>query len=534
MNKIQTLFLTIIVVCAACFMGTVQVAAENMADQVNQPLADVKIGANGIGWMPKVEYAQLILTVSSPDGSVFSKTFEAGISPYLELSGDFIDGSYTYELRMTPVGVKRARGAAGENAGLLPQKTLAQSGSFLIQGGKFVTAEAPAEGIARPKDVLHYDDVIITGSLCVGFDCADGESFGFDTIILKEHNLRIYFNDTSYTASYPTNSWRITINDSTNGGASYFSIDDVDDGTSIFKVEAGAPSNSLYVEDYGRVGLGTSTPVVELHIKDSDTPTLRLEQDSSGGWTAQTFDVAGNESNFFIRDATNGSKLPFRIQPSTPSSTLCLKSDGKVGIGTWSPAYLLELEATGETAVFALERTDGATAKIVGGGSAVQFGSISDHDVKIITHDSDTVAIFETTGDVSIGSTSPSYKLQVWNDAETAYGYSDGGSWQTGSSKAFKEHIKELTANEAIAAFEALRPIRYYYKGMQDEEHLGFIAEDVPEIVANSKRDAISAMDIATLLTKVVQEQQKSMLEQQKTITVLKEEIAELKKKIER
>ena len=131
-----------------------------------------------------------------------------------------------------------------------------------------MTEAAAAENIAKPQDVLHYDDVIITGSLCVGFDCVDGESFRFYTIILKENNLRIYFNDTSNTASYPTNNWRITVNDSTNGGASYFSIDDVDDGSSIFKIDAGAPSNSLYVEDYGRIGLGTSTPVVELHIKD--------------------------------------------------------------------------------------------------------------------------------------------------------------------------------------------------------------------------------------------------------------------------
>jgi hypothetical protein len=229
-----------------------------------------------------------------------------------------------------------------------------------MENGRLVYRAPPEQA---NKDVLHYDDVIITGSLCVGFDCQDGESFGFDTIILKEHNLRIYFNDTSYTASYPTNNWRMTVNDSTNGGASYFSIDDVDDGTSIFKIEAGAPSNSLYVEDYGRVGLGTSTPVVELHIKDSDTPTNRLEQDSSGGWTAQTWDVAGNESNFFIRDATNGSKLPFRIQPGTPSSTLSLKSDGNVGIGTWSPADPLHVVQNNSNAALQLEVTGTTSQK---------------------------------------------------------------------------------------------------------------------------------------------------------------------------
>ena len=43
-------------------------------------------------------------------------------------------------------------------------------------------------------DVVHNDDVIVDGSLCVGFDCFNGYSFGFDTIVLRENNLRIVFD----------------------------------------------------------------------------------------------------------------------------------------------------------------------------------------------------------------------------------------------------------------------------------------------------------------------------------------------------
>jgi hypothetical protein len=197
-------------------------------------------------------------------------------------------------------------------------------------------------------DVVHFDDVIIDGSECVGFDCVNGESFGFDTLRLKENNLRIHFQDTSSSASFPRNDWRIDINDSSNGGASYFGISDVDGGRRPFTIEAGAPAHALYVEDNGRIGLGTSTPSVELHIKDGDTPTVRLDQDGSSGFSPQTWDLAGNETNFFIRDATNGSSLPFRIQPGTPSSTLTLRADGKVGIGTWSPSANLDIETTGQ------------------------------------------------------------------------------------------------------------------------------------------------------------------------------------------
>jgi hypothetical protein len=432
-------------------------------------LADQANAADGrITWAPvDATFDHAVLTVSGPGDMYFQKTFKAGAVPCFpsvdENGAPFPDGSYTYELRKVPLvspEVRKAMVSAREtgdsslikdleNSGKLAQSTNDESGHFAIQSGSIVTndtAETPPEG-----DVVQPDDVIITGSLCVGSDCINGENFGFDTIRLKENNLRIKFEDTSFTGSFPTNDWQITINDSTNGGASYFSVEDVTNGTRPFTIEAGAPSHSLYVEDYGRVGLGTSTPAVELHIKDSDTPTVRLEQDSSGGWVAQTWDLAGNESNFFIRDATNGSKLPFRIQPSTPSSTLCLKSDGKVGVGTWSPTATLHVE-----------------------------------------------------GDAYI---------------KTAL--------EIGSSRELKENINELSLNEAVDALKELKPVKFHYKAKPDE-NLGFISEDVPDLVATKSRKSINTMDIVAVLTRVVQEQQGIIKKQQEDISRLYRIVKEL------
>jgi hypothetical protein len=507
-----------IFVFAVCFLGLISPAAFSAATAVNEkPVADVMMGATGITFVPNVNYSQMMLTVSRPDGSVYTQTYTSGTTPYLDLSsiyGDTVnDGVYTYELQFSPISKLNTRRSM-ERAGLekleeRAVKSITQSGHFRVLGGGIVTDKTP-EGLSSTMDVLHYDDVIVTGSLCVGFDCADGESFGFDTIILKEHNLRILFNDTSYTASYPTNSWRITINDSTNGGASYFSVDDVDDGVSIFKIEAGAPSNSLYVEDYGRVGLGTSTPVVELHIKDSDTPTVRLEQDSSGGWTAQTFDVAGNESNFFIRDATNGSKLPFRIQPSTPSSTLCLKSDGNVGIGTWSPGFPLEVETTNENSAIVAERTDGATCYINATASNGNFGTTTDHSVRIVANSSWQMEVTKNS------------------DINMTDGGSYNGTWNPSSSRTMKENIRDLTTDEAVDALDGLTPVKYNYKKSKEEARVGFIAEDVPDLVAMNGRKTLGTVDIVAVLTKVVQQQQEFIRQQQKLNSELKKKIAEL------
>lgn len=241
----------------------------------------------------------------------------------------------------------------------LMKKTALASSALCLMGGMALA------------DQVILDDLIVDGSLCVGFDCVNGESFGFDTIKMKENNVRIKADDTSATASFPNRDWQLTFNDSSNGGSNKFSVDDITGGRTPFTIEAGAPNHSLFVDDGGRIGLGTSTPVAEIHIKDGDTPTLRLEQDGTSGFTPQIFDVAANETNFFVRDATNGSTLPFRIRPGAPTSAIDVAADGDVGLGTTSPDAALHTIGR-----FLVEDTDtnGVDAKapihIRGDGSA--------------------------------------------------------------------------------------------------------------------------------------------------------------------
>ncbi len=217
--------------------------------------------------------------------------------------------------------------------------------TFWTAAGLLGLAAILALPAAADQQIL--DDLIVVGSACIGQDCVNGESFGFDTLRLKENNLRLHFQDTSTSASFPTNDWRIVANDSSNGGGNYLAIEDSNAGRQPFRVEAGARANALYVEDDGDIGLGTSTPVVNLHIKDGNTPTLRLEQDGTSGFAAQTWDLAGNEANFFIRDASNGSTLPFRIFPAAPSNALTIEaSTGDIGLNTTNPTEELHVFST--------------------------------------------------------------------------------------------------------------------------------------------------------------------------------------------
>ena len=228
-------------------------------------------------------------------------------------------------------------------------------------------------------DFVINDDLIVDGSACIGFDCVNGEVFSFDTIRLKENNLRIKFDDTSTAASFPSTDWQITANASANGGQAKFSIDDISGNRTPFTIEANAPSHSLYVDDGGRLGLGTSTPSTEIHTIDGDTPTLRLQQDGSSGFAPQTWDVAGNETNFFIRDVTNGSTLPFRIRPGAPTSSIFIDIDGDVGLGTSSPDSSLHIVNTGAGDLDMLKLESN-------GGGFITMENTNNNDTWFITH----------------------------------------------------------------------------------------------------------------------------------------------------
>ena len=195
-------------------------------------------------------------------------------------------------------------------------------------------------------DQVIEDDLIVQGSISVGIDAIAGEVFGYDTFLLKENNVRIHFDDTSGSGTFPNNDWRIVINDADSGGDNYFGIQDATAGKMPFKILAGAPANAFFMAANGNIGLGTDSPTTTLHMVNGNSPALRIEQDASSGFTPQSWDVSGNETNFFIRDNTNGSTLPFRIRPGAPTSALDIRANGNIGLGTATPTQKLDVEGS--------------------------------------------------------------------------------------------------------------------------------------------------------------------------------------------
>jgi len=194
-----------------------------------------------------------------------------------------------------------------------------------------------------------------------------------------------------------------------------------------------------------------------------------------------------------------------------------LAINGKLGVGTKSPAYNMEIETTGENAILLLDRTDGAKTGFSASGDKCAFGTLTNHPLWMVINGT-FKAIFHTDG-----------SLQMMNGAWCTA----AGKWQDASSRELKENIHSLTAEEAKEALDGLDPVRFNYKADKEDESLGFIPEDLPELVASKDRKSMSAMDVVAVLTKVVQEQQKILKEHQKRDEEQQNTIADLQKQID-
>jgi hypothetical protein len=127
-------------------------------------------------------------------------------------------------------------------------------------------------------------------------------------------------------------------------------------------------------------------------------------------------------------------------------------------------------------------------------------------------------------GNIGIGIGNAQYPLHLGNGAHVTA----GGLWTNASSRALKDDITPLTLERAQAALVALAPVEYTYKADPAERQVGFIAEDVPALVAQNDRASLSPMDLVAVLTRVVQAQQAQLAALQATVALQGEAITAL------
>jgi Chaperone of endosialidase len=87
-----------------------------------------------------------------------------------------------------------------------------------------------------------------------------------------------------------------------------------------------------------------------------------------------------------------------------------------------------------------------------------------------------------------------------------------GREWRDASSISYKSDVKSLSLNDALEALRDLRPVTFKYID-DDEARVGFIAEEVPDLLATGDRKSLNPMEIVAVLTRVVQDQQRQIRE---------------------
>lgn len=462
--------------------------------------------------------------ISYPDGRVAETHLLAGESMPIDAAspgGMLADGQYNYEFVPITGVMRRSINDVPRAGERLRPSQPARSGTFRVVGGRVIAPEqqpisitdqdygvslkhqlleADGERSAAAKDQVIPDDLIVQSSICVGFDCVNNESFGFDTLRLKENNTRLNFEDTS-TGTFPANDWTLIANDSASGGSNYFAIEDRNAARQIFRVTAGAPANALFVDSTGRIGLRTSTPVLDMHISTSNTPGIRLEQTSAGGFTAQSWDVAGNEANFFIRDVTGGSRLPFRIRPGAPTSSLDVASSGAVGMGIASPAARLHVEVpsgltSGDTLLLKAPGVVRIGMMNSQDGSAWSFnaaGPSTNPVLKVVARNASGVGLLDA--------------LTIEQDGDVII----AGTLTQNSNVHSKQNFRQVDGPEILAMLRELDVTRWNFKSDPGTDHIGPMAQDFYAVFGLGNRsDRIAPLDtsgVALAAIKALQEE---------------------------
>lgn len=505
-------------------------ACATLASLAGPPMAPItaELRPGKIAWTASSPHGPATLRISAPDGTVRDLALTGAALELDVKQAGLQDGLHVYEITlMPPPGMDPAQAQATVRQRLA-------SGAFTVAAGQLVGVspgpEAPPAhaktATFSTKDQVVTDDLVVQSSLCVGLDCVNGENFGFDTIRLKGNNLRIHFDDTSAAAGVPANSWRLTANDSASGGASYFAIDDATSGNRVFSVSAGAPDSSLYIASTGKLGLRTATPVLDVHTRTGNTPAIRLEQSSAGGYTAQTWDIGANEANFFVRDVTNGSKLPLRIRPGAPNNSLDIAASGAVGMGTASPAAALHVIRSDGTAQLLVDESSSTAAPRTlltlanNGPALLRFttGVGTGWDMA-----SGTALTLATQG-----AATPQFTLAANGNLAIT------GTLSTGSSRTLKTGIVPIDTTALLDKVLSLPLYHWRYKSSPAQErHVGPMAEDFRRLFQLGPDDkSLAPADLAGVTLGAVQALAHKVSQREAEIAAIKGRIAALEAQV--
>ena len=220
------------------------------------------------------------------------------------------------------------------------------------------------------------------------------------------------------------------------------------ESTRDIKFGSTAYGNIMFLEGTnGNVGIGTTSPGYKLHVNGGGLQTTTLtgnkisyyDGNGIGAYSSTGWNIGNYVGDLSLTNNADDKDIIFKTSAGTAAAAEIMRIDGSsgnVGIGTTSPAYKLSVAGTfqvkdANSAVVIQEYSSGATIWMDGvdgdfvGGDYFNISAYGATDLAF-GHGAATKMTLKNTGNLGIGTASPSEKLDVNGTAKMDTGITEG------------------------------------------------------------------------------------------------------------